>query len=115
MAAARARPTSTASNRVVLAGELDIADVARVARLLARAVERGDAVVRLDVRDVTFIDLSCVHVIDEARIDLESRGRRLQITEISPWFQRVCVLAGYDELVTPPDPITPPRPRRPPT
>ncbi|MDP9342709.1 MAG: STAS domain-containing protein [Actinomycetota bacterium] len=56
---------------VVLTGELDLAEVGRVARRLAKVEQEAPPVVYVDLRKLTFLDSSGL----QALVDVDARGR----------------------------------------
>jgi anti-anti-sigma factor len=61
-----------------IVGELDLATGPELASHLSAWIRDGDAI-SLDLARVTFIDLSGLHVLLDARRDAEARGQRLHI------------------------------------
>lgn len=101
------------SVRVALAGELDIASVSRVGRVLRRAQEDSELVV-LDLRELWFMDCSGAHLIVEADRRARLAGGRLVVVRAPArvdWFFGLIGLDHRLELVDePPTPGPEPEP-----
>jgi anti-anti-sigma factor len=84
--------------RLRVAGDLDLAGCEGLRRSLADLAAAVAGTVTLDLSGVTFIDCTCLRVLDEFRRQLEEQGRQLVIEGASPRFDVVCRLAQYDQL-----------------
>ena len=62
-----------------LAGELDMAYSARLERALRAVEANGNRAILLDLRELSFIDLTGMRVIAEASARLKKAGRRLVV------------------------------------
>lgn len=82
-----------------IAGELDIADENRLRNHLADLLDCASGRVVLDLSALTFVDCSCMAVIDRLRTELLAEGRALVIEDASLTFRLVATLAEYDALV----------------
>ena len=80
------------------AGELDIAAALELEQMLRDAVVRARLLV-LDLRELTFIDSSGVHVIVDACVRAERAPCRVVVIQGSPQVQRVFALTGLDRLI----------------
>jgi anti-sigma B factor antagonist len=82
--------------RVVPAGEIDVATAGEVEERLRELQEAGFACVVLDLRDVTFMDLSGLRLIQRARARAEEQGSRLELAHVMPDVMRLFEIAGAD-------------------
>jgi anti-sigma B factor antagonist len=78
---------------VRVAGELDLATVARLVRVLSEQQLQPRLVV-LDLRELEFIDSSGVHAIVEASVRARQAGRWLVILRGPPNVDRMFTLTG---------------------
>ena len=78
---------------VHIAGELDMATAPQVEKALRQAERRARLVV-LDLRGLTFMDCSGIHVIVDASIGARSGGHRLMLVRGPSQVDRVFALAG---------------------
>jgi anti-sigma B factor antagonist len=94
---------------VRVTGELDIATAPQLAEMLRHAEECCQRVV-LDLRQVTFMDSSGVHVILNASVRANAAGRRLVLVRGLSQVDRVLELArASDNLeIVDLDPVEPP-------
>jgi anti-sigma B factor antagonist len=83
---------------VEVAGELDIATTPRLERTL-REAQLETRLVVLDLRDVSFIDCSGVHVIVDASRRARQVGCRLVLLRGAPIVDRVFALTGHTDAV----------------
>jgi len=81
-------------------GELDIASAPQLQLALRQALERSRLVV-LDLRDLTFIDSSGVHVIVGAVNRAREIGRRLVVVRGYPIVDRMFAAAGALDVLEP--------------
>lgn len=81
-----------------IAGELDVADENRLRNHLADLLDYARGNVVLDLSALTFVDCSCMAVIDRLRAELVADGRELVIEDASLAFRLVAALAEYDAL-----------------
>jgi anti-anti-sigma factor len=87
------RPDGAAE--VVLRGELDLEDAARVDAALA-AVQAGAPVLVLNLREVTFIDSSGARVIWAGHVRARDAGGRLTVLVAPGAVRRALALTGLD-------------------
>lgn len=84
---------------LVLHGELDIATVSGLRRLLDEAAAAGRSRLVVDMRDVPFVDVLCLSAIlaavDRAR---EAGGQAFVVGATSP-VRRLCSLLGADDAL----------------
>jgi anti-anti-sigma factor len=78
---------------VHVAGELDIVTKPRLTRVLREAQLEAPVVV-LDLREITFMDSSGVHVIVDATIRARLAGHRLVVLRGAPNVDRMFALTG---------------------
>lgn len=81
---------------LALGGEVDLTLRPELLWRLGEALEYDD--VRLDCRAVTYVDAGSLRLIDGARRLLALRGDRFAVVRTSSTFDRVCALAGFEEL-----------------
>jgi anti-sigma B factor antagonist len=88
-------------------GELDIATAPQLADALSEAA-RGSAAVILDVRELTFMDSSCLHAILIARARLNDADCRLALVRGCHEIQRIFAVTGTEhalEFASAPDAV----------
>jgi anti-anti-sigma factor len=78
---------------LVMSGEIDLLSAPAVEHALLRAEEVHD-LVAIDLRRVSFLDSTGLHLITEANARLRERGGRLLIVEGPPQVSRVFELTG---------------------
>ena len=83
---------------LIVAGELDLATVPELARMLGALRARGHAVV-LDLADVTFMDSSGLSLLLEAQLDADRDGWEFSIRRASEAVRRIVALAGLQRLL----------------
>lgn len=83
---------------VRVSGELDVATVPQLKQTLRHA-EDGALRVVLDLRELTFMDSSGVHAIEDANVRAAVAGRRLVLVRGRSQVDRVLALSGaHDRL-----------------
>lgn len=90
--------------RVSASGELDLAAADRLAAVLDEQCVPG-SLVQLDLSAVTFMDGSCLRVLDDAHRRCQATRGRLVLTGIGPRIGRLLNLTGLDRTLlttTPP-------------
>lgn len=97
----RRRPAGGERECTVLwvGGEHDIATKVTLAVAIARAAQRDDAPLLIDLSAVTFLDASTVGAIVGSRNRLRLRGRSLELRAPSPPALRVLYLCGLTDLI----------------
>src|SRR4051812_5462218 len=80
--AASLRSDEGGSMTVVLAGELDIASVARLEEVLEQAVAAGRGPVRVDLSELTFCGAAGVTALAQAHRTLTAIGRALHLEHV---------------------------------
>ena len=84
---------------ITLAGEIDLATVARLERALSAALGLAPEIVVIDLSGVTFVDSTGVHRLLAAHRRAAERGIRLAIIPGPECVQRTFALCGLvDEL-----------------
>lgn len=94
--AVRTHTSADGSLRVALAGELDLATAPAAAKEL-KAAQARSPLVWLDLRGLTFMDSSGVHLVAAAQTRTRRRGGRLVIVNCPPPVRRVFELTGVLE------------------
>jgi anti-anti-sigma factor len=85
---------------VHVVGELDLATAPQLGQALGGA-QRQARVVVLDLRELTFMDTSGVHLIIDAADDARQSGGRLMLVRPPPQIDRLLTLTGVaDEVLT---------------
>lgn len=79
---------------MALSGELDLATAPILRENLARLEESGPVTIKVDLREVTFIDSSGLKEFLEARSRAKDNGHRLLLSGASPAAQRLFELTG---------------------
>jgi anti-anti-sigma factor len=90
--------------RVILLGELDLAEAHRLSARLAehKSAERP---VRLDLSELAFIDSSGVQALLVALADARWHGWHLEVArEVSPTVERAAQIVGIAQVLWPEDP-----------
>jgi anti-anti-sigma factor len=85
--------------RIALVGELDMATAPILAEHMARVEQNGTIAVLLDLRDLTFVDSSGLHVFLEASKRAEANGHRLVMVGATQTTQRLFELTGAEFLL----------------
>jgi anti-anti-sigma factor len=88
-----------AQDALALIGEIDCSNSPSLARSLAARTASGHDV-RLDVRELEFIDLEGVRAIHAVARRLAERGRRLILVSPGPVMRRTVALMGLGEMFT---------------
>lgn len=84
---------------VWLHGEHDIATKVAVVVTIARAAQRDDADLLVDLSEVTFMDASTIGALVGSRNRLRARSQSLLLRSPSPRARRVLDLCGLAQLV----------------
>ena len=84
---------------VWLHGDHDIATKVAVVVTIARAAQRDDADLLVDLSEVTFMDASTIGALVGSRNRLRARSRSLLLRSPSPCARRVIDLCGLAHLV----------------
>jgi anti-sigma B factor antagonist len=82
--------------RIVFSGELDLATLPSAEEHLCRAEADGRLIV-VDLRELAFMDLSCLHMIEAADRRMRKGGGRLVIVRGHRPVHRVFELTKMDE------------------
>jgi anti-sigma B factor antagonist len=86
-------------SRVVVAGELDLASSPVLERNLRRAERLRPALIVLDLRGLTFIDLTGLSVVLEADRRAKARGGELALAHAPRVVSRLVGLFGLDAVL----------------
>jgi anti-sigma B factor antagonist len=84
---------------VALTGELDLAEVGRVSRRMARLEQESPPVVYLDLRRLTFLDSSGLQALVDTDVRGRAAGRRVVFIRGPRTVHRVFELTRLDERV----------------
>ncbi|MEQ1787055.1 MAG: STAS domain-containing protein [Acidimicrobiales bacterium] len=91
---------------VALAGEIDLAAAESTSALLdeevARAIADGHGL-RVDLREVTFVDSSGLACLARASVALAAAGQAMQLVHVPPFTRRLLEVAGLQPLADPPE------------
>jgi anti-sigma B factor antagonist len=94
---ANAQPSTTSKVALRLTGEIDLSNAQDLKSALEAGIEEGGAIL-LDVRDLTFIDSTGIHVWVQAAKALKDRGCLLIHGE-QKQLSRLLDLIGVDGMV----------------
>jgi anti-anti-sigma factor len=83
---------------VHVGGELDIATAPQLERTLDESQSQARLVV-LDLRELTFLDISGMHAIINAGIRARQGGRRLVLVRVPSMVKRMVTLTGSSDHV----------------
>jgi anti-sigma B factor antagonist len=86
--------------RVIPFGELDVDTVAQVADRVSEMQQAGFAEVVLDLRNLTFMDSSGLHLVLAADRMARSNGTRFVLIAGSRPIQRLFEIVGLQEILT---------------
>ena len=84
---------------VALRGELDLATVSDFEGYLAPVESDGVSAIRLDLRELTFIDSVALHSLIRARERVEMNGKRLILVGARPAARRLFELTRTEYLL----------------
>ena len=85
---------------VTVSGELDMADADQVGQVLAKAVQSGTPIVRLQVADLTFADSSAIKAILTGALGADERGVKFELVNPRGLVQRLLDVTGLTEVLT---------------
>src|SRR5947209_1231892 len=88
-----------AEHRLFLRGEIDLASSPQLSASLAEALACGDVDVLLDCSQMTFIDSTGIHAIEDANRLLEARGRHMLVVNVSSITRQMFDFLGLTELL----------------
>lgn len=89
---------STEGATVTVTGEIDLATAPQLRDAALRALRQGDGPLRLDLRGVTFLDSTGLHVLLATRRRAELEGRQLLLAHVSTPVQRLLEITATDAL-----------------
>lgn len=95
--------------RTALSGEIDLSTVEDVENGMRTAIDGGNGVVAVDLREVSFLDSSGLRLLLRLHKDLDEAGRRLVVVQGPRRVARVFELTGADAqlaIVDSPDEIS---------
>jgi anti-anti-sigma factor len=79
---------------VALSGELDIANLGRLQRVLLALLEDCCALIRVDLRELRFVDVPGIRLLAELWTEAQDRPRPLEVTgasvQVAPLFDLIC-------------------------
>lgn len=93
-------PVADDPSTLALVGELDPHTAPLLATALTEHIDRGAAVIRLDVARLDFIDSSGLRVLVEAHRTLGSAPGSLRLAAVSATFLRLLEVTGLDQHLT---------------
>jgi anti-anti-sigma factor len=82
---------------ILLAGDLDLAVTSDSGKELTNLVARDERLVVVDLRAVDFMDSSGLRYLVTMRHDVENRGARFLLGELSPAVKRLFEVAGLQK------------------
>ncbi|MGH3428042.1 MAG: STAS domain-containing protein [Mycobacteriales bacterium] len=85
---------------LTLTGELDLASSEQLEEALARVRDWGTALVVLDLRELTFMDSTGLHLLVEANQRAREGGPQFQVISGGPQVQRLLSITGVDRWLT---------------
>lgn len=94
-----AQRDSSDGPRLVLRGELDVANVRQTQVRLDEMAGRGARVVEVDVQEVTFLDLTTLRVLLQTDQTLRARGGRLRLVNASGRVRRLLRITRTEHLL----------------
>jgi anti-anti-sigma factor len=77
------------SSGVTLAGSLELAVLGKASKALAAVVAANPKVIVIDLARLTFIDSSGIGLLLKTRVDLESKGGKVFVTNMQPSIRKV--------------------------
>lgn len=95
-------------SRAALSGEIDLSTVEAAGNELRTAIDAGNGVIAIDLREVTFLDSSGVRLLLQLHRELGEAGKRLIVVQGSRRVARVFELTGVGaqlEIVSDPTEI----------
>ncbi len=95
---ARIEPDRSATT-IALSGELDMASAPILEEQLARAESDGATAILIDLRELTFINSTGLHVFLAARNRAETNGRQLLLIRAIAPVRRMFELTGQSFLL----------------
>jgi anti-anti-sigma factor len=96
--------------RLTLVGDVDLACRTELRSRLRELATLPVARVEVAAARVGYVDCASLRVLDTARARAVRDGRVFEVLSVSPIFQRVATLAGYDGLVPTLPIVVPPEP-----
>ena len=84
---------------VVVSGEIDFGNVARLRSALLEVGGEDKAEVVLDLADLRFMDSTTVGVIIQGKKRVEEKGGRLLVSRLHPRVRRILEVAGLEDYL----------------
>jgi anti-anti-sigma factor len=91
--------TSRGEIRIILRGDLDIGNAPQVEEALLAAEATDVPIIRLDLRELDFLDSTGLRVILSAQLRAAVDGDRLRVTPGNDRVQRVFAMTGTTDLL----------------
>jgi anti-anti-sigma factor len=85
---------------LLVKGEIDLGTAPQLQAEVSRLVEEGRRRVRVDLRDVTFMDSQGINVLARAHRRLSTEGAALTLVAPSEPVRRILEITGVDRVVT---------------
>lgn len=85
-------------DRVALEGEIDLGRFEALDRVLASAASRCEAVLEIDLSEVTFMDSMGIHLLLRTRERLSEKSLRMVVVDPSPTVVHVLEVAGLRDV-----------------
>jgi len=92
--------SSTDGRRLAVRGELDMATAPRLRMAIASEEEAGPELLRLDLRELDFMDVSGMRVLLDAARRAQRAGRQLVVLNPQPPIRRLFALTAVDRTIT---------------
>jgi anti-anti-sigma factor len=87
--------------RLQITGEIDFATKGQLRDLLLCFFRWRCTEVELDLSGISFIDLSCLRLLDREQRRCTEAGGSLEVVAASPCYFRITDIAGYENLQPP--------------
>ena len=87
------------ATRLALSGEVDVLTAAAIRSAASLAIAEGAPELRLDLRDVTFMDSQGVSALVDAHRALARQGARLVLADAPVRVSRLLELTGLDQVI----------------
>jgi anti-anti-sigma factor len=84
---------------IALSGEIDMQTVPAFQELLTQVEDTGPSKIVLDIRDLVFMDSTCLKAFWDARDRAETNGRQLILTGARPFARRLFKITRTEFLL----------------
>lgn len=85
---------------VAVSGELDVATAPVLRARLSDLIEnQGNMSLAIDMKNLTFMDSTGVHVLVQASSQLRARGGQLKLTSVPPSTYRLLTFCGITRIL----------------